>query len=166
MIWKSRPRSGACPRNEAFLEDHIEGELESGERWRLDAHLSHCGSCRGALDRARQGTLLLQKIAAPAPDPGERFTHNVMSLVRQEESRKQQERLSWQPLEAMFMRLAVSAALAVGIVISLAVWPLHTQPRATVAQTAAVERILPDTAPESVVTNDALMAAIAENHGK
>jgi anti-sigma factor RsiW len=157
--------SGACPGNEALLEDFLEGTLDSQAQWQLEGHLAACAPCREALERAREGTLLVRRLSTPAADPGEIFTSRVMARVRDEKRKVEEQRLWWRPLEAFAARLAVSSALAVALLVSAAAWR-GNQARAgsTPAQSLAADRLLPDSAPELAASNDVLMGAIAENH--
>ena len=165
--WKVGAPSGACSRNEAFLEDYIEGTLDPEAHWKLEAHLSGCAACSEALERAREGTELVRRLAAPSADPGGAFTTRVMARVRDEKRKTEEQRVRWHPLEAFAMRLAVSSALAVALLLGAAAWR-DNQARAVSAsaQSFAVDRLLPDSAPELAATNDVLMGAIAENHDK
>jgi predicted anti-sigma-YlaC factor YlaD len=164
MIWKISPRSGACRGQEALLEEYLEGSLHSGPRQRLEAHLVECRGCSDALERARQGASLIQAGCSPAAGPGEAFTLRVMTGIAREKSRRQDERTRWRPLEVMVTRLAFSAALALGALLSVTMWAHHT-PKSPAAQ-AQVLDLMPEPAHVTAATNDVLMAAISEDHGK
>jgi anti-sigma factor RsiW len=165
--WKSGTPSGACLRNEALLEDYLEGALIPKAHWDLEAHLSNCGPCAAALENARAGTNLVRRLTTPVADPGDIFTRRVMARVRDEESKIEEQQTWWHPLETLAMRLAVSSALAVVLLVSAAAWRSNqAQAVSTSAQSFAVDRLLPDSAPELAAGSDTLMGAIAENHDK
>jgi len=165
--WKLGAPSGACARNEASLEDYLEGTLAPQAHWELEAHLSSCGACSEALEHAREGTSLVRRLFTPSAEPGEVFTGRVMARVRDEKRKTEEQRLRWRPLEAFATRLAVSSALAVALLLGATAWRSNQAGAvSTSAQSFAVDRLLPDSAPELAAGNDELMGAIAENHDK
>jgi predicted anti-sigma-YlaC factor YlaD len=163
MTWKISSWSGACRAQEAVLEEYLEGHLHSERRQWLEAHLAECARCSDALKRAGQGTSLVYACRAPAVGPGEAFTRRVMAGIGREESRREGERVRWHPLEVIVTRLALSAALALGALLSATMWT-HQVPKAPAAQARPLD-LMPEPAHVTAATNDVLMAAIAEDRG-
>jgi len=164
MMWKMSSRFGACRAQEPLLEEYLDGHLLSGQIRGVNAHLVKCGKCSDALKRARSGTELLRTYCAPAADPGDIFTRRVMNVIAREESRKEEERLRWHPLEVMVRRLAFSAALALGALLSATMWA-HQPLKPATSQVRTLD-LMPEPAHVTAATNDVLMAAIAEEHGR
>jgi len=164
MMWKMSLRFGACRAQERLLEEYLDGDLLSGQIRRLDAHLAKCGKCSDALKRARSATELLRAYCAPAADPGDIFTRRVMNVIGREESRREEERLRWHPLEILVRRLVFSAALALGVLLSATMWA-HQSLKPATSQVRALD-LMPEPAHVTAATNDVLMAAIAEEHGR
>jgi hypothetical protein len=84
--------------------------------------------------------------------------------IAREETRREEERARWHPLQVIVARLALSAALALGALLTAAMW-LHQPVRVPVAQARIVD-LMPEPAHVTAATHDVLMAAIAEDHGK
>jgi anti-sigma factor RsiW len=164
MMWKISSRSGACRAQEVRLEEYLEGHLRSERRQQLEAHLAQCSRCADALERGRAGTSLLRAGCVPAAGPGETFTRRVMTAVTREESRREAERARWHPLQVIVARMALSAALALGALLTAATW-LRQPVRVPVAQPRVVD-LMPEPAHVTAASQDVLMAAIAEDHGK
>lgn len=164
MSWKISSESGACRGQEASLEEYLEGGLQSEQRWRLEAHLASCVPCSDALERACKGAALVRASLVPAPDPGNPFTRRVMARIGGEEHRREEERLRWRPLEVIVTRMALSAALALGALLSVTVWT-HQAPQARTAQSRVLD-LMPEQAHVTAASSDILMAAISEDHGR
>ena len=64
--------------NDLILQMHIDGELDEEARQRLQAHLTHCATCR---ERLRGWELLSQTIQASAP-PEEAFSRSGIFWAR------------------------------------------------------------------------------------
>jgi anti-sigma factor RsiW len=162
--WKRLSRGAACRKQEAALEGYLEGEMDGPVRERVEAHLAQCPRCAEALAEARESAALLRAGIAPAGEPGDGFTRGVMAGIAREESRREEERVRWHPLEVFVTRLALCGAFALAIVLSASIWPgagQHPQP-----SRAQAFDLMPEPAHVSAASNDVLMAAIAENHGR
>jgi anti-sigma factor RsiW len=122
----AKPRNNsmiqACTEYEPLLEDHLAGELAGAEAKRLSEHLTGCTACRAALDDAAATSRLL-RVAGPlldrAPDPGPAFSRIVMARIRAEAGRPE-ERSIWLPLVSFGWRFAMSAGLALALLVAYA----------------------------------------------
>ena len=161
--WKNLSRRAACRKQEAAFEEYLDGTLDGAARGRVEAHLSRCPRCAEALAEARESAGVLRAGIAPAGDPGDGFTRGVMAGIVREESRREEERVQWHPLEVFVTRLALCGAFALAIVLSASMWPQQSQPQPSRAQAFD---LMPEPAHVSAASNDVLMAAIAENHGR
>lgn len=114
--------SKACAEYEARLEDYLAGEAGGAETTRVAEHLKSCAGCRAAFEQAAASTRFL-RVAAPLldravdPDPG--FARQVMARIRTQASQREQ-RSIWRPVAAFAWRFAMSATVAVALLIAYA----------------------------------------------
>ncbi len=100
-------RRTACREYEAKLESYLEGAEDSAEE--VKAHLARCAACRGGLEDARLARELLREGLESAREPSGAFATRVLAGIREQEAMRQQ---FWRPLEALALRLAAVAAMA------------------------------------------------------
>lgn len=113
MNWDKK--HGNCEVFEALLEDSVEGALSSEEAKKLEQHLSGCAGCREALEEARLSRRLLQQgEAAAEASPG--FARTVMARIREAEARSESGIMP--ALVAFASRLAITATLALGVMVA------------------------------------------------
>jgi anti-sigma factor RsiW len=110
----SGPKDHSCLEFEALLEDSLEGQLGGAEAKSLAAHLETCARCREALDAARLTTHLFHA-AEPTPDPGPGFARLVMARIREEQ--KSLKGSFWVPLVSFGWRFAMTASLALVLLV-------------------------------------------------
>ena len=140
MATDTGARYATCPEYELLLEDYLNGELTGAEAQRAAAHMESCAACAEAWKNAVMGTSLL-RAAAGADDPGPAFSRVVMARIRASEEERSAERGSfWQPFVSFGWRFAVTATLALGLLVTYdAGWGRRPQPN-----TAAVRPIVRD----------------------
>lgn len=108
-------KHGNCEAYEAMLEDSIEGMLSGQDAKKLEQHLDRCVACREALNEARLSRRLLQwGEAAPEATPG--FARVVMARIREAESKSEPGIMP--ALVAFASRLAITATLALGVMLA------------------------------------------------
>lgn len=160
----------ACPEYEASLEDFLSGELSGAQAKDLADHITGCAGCRTALDEAAVSARLL-RIAAPivgrAEDPGPGFARIVMARIRAEAQRTKQEKSMWQPLAAFAWRFALSATLALALLVTYAV-KLRNQPGAdlTVLRASETRDLISDMSGPPASRDEVLLMVAETNHGK
>jgi len=118
-------KTTACSRYENLLEDYLEGDCNSSDSAKIEAHLRDCSNCRGTFDAAlagarflRAGLPLLDKSLEPRPE----FARTVMARIRLEKDQRATERTSfWQPFVSVAWRFAATAMLALVILLTYAV---------------------------------------------
>ncbi|HUB17500.1 MAG TPA: zf-HC2 domain-containing protein [Acidobacteriaceae bacterium] len=154
-----------CEGFEVLLEDSIEGGLTGEEAKKLDAHLTACAACREALEDAKLSRQLLQ-FGEPAAQASPAFARIVMARIRSSQEQSGQAGLL-QTLVAFASRLAITATLALGVLIAYtAVNPPATamQPALMSADTHA--GLFTDPA-QQVETRDGFLRLVAESsHGQ
>jgi anti-sigma factor RsiW len=119
----------ACRKQEARLEDYVNGELSGAEEKSMIVHWQNCSPCRARLEDAALSRRLL-RAAEPSPDPGPGFARTVMARIRAAESETVAMRANfWQPLVSFGWRFAATAALALVALVSYnAGWGHPAQP--------------------------------------
>jgi predicted anti-sigma-YlaC factor YlaD len=110
----------ACPEFEPLLEDLLDGEQQAGEAQRLQAHLDGCARCTSTLRAAQQASQLLREFIEPAPAPSTGFALRTMHAIRAVEESAAAETSFWRPVQIFAWRLAMSAGLALALLIGYA----------------------------------------------
>ncbi|MFY9752451.1 MAG: hypothetical protein WBS18_02380 [Candidatus Acidiferrales bacterium] len=159
----------ACIEHEALLEDLVTGALSAADARRLEGHAIECAGCREALADARESVELL-RLAEATPDPGPGFARLTMARIRQEETRRADEKSGlWTPMAAFASRLAISATVALGLLLVYGTLGSrgHTTTLAAVRAANNPGADLFGDPVERPVSRDAVMMMVAErNHGK
>lgn len=151
-----------CEAYEILLEDSVEGHLEGADAQSLAAHVDGCASCRTALEDARESARLLRR-GEPTPDPGPAFTHMVMARIRTE--LPSEERGLWRLVAAFARPFALTATLALGLLLAYGAYWMPQQPTDTAVSGDTRELISDPSAPPA--TPDEILMIMAENeHGK
>lgn len=159
----------ACREFEALFEDALSAESTGGDARRLAEHVKVCEACRAAWDDARGGTALLRmaaKVAEAAPFPGPGFERVIMARIRAHRENEKKSGI-WQPLVFLASRLAISATLALGLLLAYDI----TGNPSTSANVASLRAAQPgDLLGDGVnlpANRDDVMMMVAENdHGK
>ncbi len=158
----------ACLEFESLLEDHLTGDLSNADAAKLAEHLENCVACTAALEIAAPSVPLLRNIP-PAADPGPGFSRVIMARIRQELSRRSEQKSVWQIFVSMGWRFAATATLALALLVTVDTVrhnQLENQP--SVADARATERreLFPD--PGRVPSNrdEVLMMVADTNHGQ
>ncbi|MGH7836617.1 MAG: anti-sigma factor family protein [Candidatus Binataceae bacterium] len=166
---KIESKAAACEKYEALLEDSLAGESTGGDARRVAEHVKCCEGCRTALETARASGVLLRmaaKLAAPAPYPGPGFERVMMARIRAHREREERNGI-WQPLVFLASRMAISATLALGLLLAYDVtW--HTGNAANVATMRAAQPgdLLGDSVKLPANRDDVLMMVAENDHGK
>ena len=155
-----------CSKVEPFLDDYSRGELPRATAERLAAHLETCGSCREALDDLRISAKLVGAAFEQVENPGRGFTRLVMAHIRATEQWLQDQGTFWRPFEALAVRMAFSAALAVAVLFAYGV---RTNSEAATTSVISVSSQQPDilAVPVSAVPSngdDVLMTTTEKPH--
>jgi predicted anti-sigma-YlaC factor YlaD len=152
-----------CRKFEAQLEDYLSGAPNS----QLDDHLSGCGQCRDALEDSRLAGELLRGAWEPASEPSRMFLSNVMSRIRQEETRAKSLAAFWAPLEFLASRVSLTAAV---LLLALSVYLVEFAPHRPVTldsirtELSAADFPQP---PGDPVSNEEVLQSLAErNNGR
>ena len=117
-----------CRKIISYLSAYSDGELSENLRHVVDAHLSHCKSCRAKLKEI-QGIDALFEDTLPVPPVPEGFARRVMAeahsrhLLKKSESRRP--RLRWSPMQWVTglsapMRLAAAVTVLLAFVTGFA----------------------------------------------
>jgi anti-sigma factor RsiW len=159
----------ACSQHEALLEDLVTGALHAADAQRVEAHALECAGCRQALRDARESMELL-RLAQATPDPGPGFARVVMARIRQEESLRAEEKGGlWGATVAVASRLALSATLALGLLLAYGTLGNSGQSSNLTAVEAA-SNSSPDLFGDPIerpASRDAMLMMVAEpSHGK
>jgi hypothetical protein len=110
-----------CSKLEALLDDYLHGKLPRATADRLVAHLGSCGDCREALDDLRISAKLVGAAFEQMENPGRGFTRLVMAHIKATEQWLQGQGTFWRPFEALAVRMAFSAALALAVLFAYGV---------------------------------------------
>jgi anti-sigma factor RsiW len=157
----------ACRGQEALLEDFLAGKLSGAEAEQLAAHLHSCAACRGAVEAARQSTLLLRESLVPVQDPGPFFAKRVMTLIRAEEGRRALAGAIWRPLETLAWRLALTAAIALAFLVGYGVRSnLSQSPEVQMTRQPDTQEIFPEPVRQPLDRDEMLMAIAEKNLGR
>jgi len=129
------PKTTACVGREAMLEAYLDRDLSIAEEHALAEHWKSCAGCREALGHAAQSMRLL-RFAGPVAEPGPAFARTVMARIRMADQQRSTEHAKfWQPFVSLGWRFAVTATLAVGLLVTYdAHWGFHQQPDAVTAR--------------------------------
>ncbi|MGH9756643.1 MAG: hypothetical protein ACRD4M_02810, partial [Candidatus Acidiferrales bacterium] len=113
-------KNSPCREFEALFEDALGAESGGEEARRAEEHAKVCETCRTAWHDARGGTTLLRvaaQAAEPAPFPGWGYERVIMARIRAHQINDEKTGL-WQPLVFLASRLAISATLALGLLLA------------------------------------------------
>jgi anti-sigma factor RsiW len=155
--------ASACPAFEPLLEDYVEGQLGGVEANTLADHLKACAGCRAGLDDAVRGTRFL-RTAESTPDPGPGFARLVMARIREQQNA--QSRSIWLPLIAFGWRFAMSATLALALLIAYAAWKPAPRQELTVMRTSEGRDLIYDPGSPPATRDDVLLMVAETDHGK
>jgi len=113
-----------CGKVRRLLSVYLDEELSAELRTEVEAHLGSCEGCRGQLARLRRVASLLGRGAAPAVPDGfaSRVVKRAEELTTRREdvpARSASPLRSWRGM-SLPMRLAVAAALVVGLALGVA----------------------------------------------
>ncbi len=166
MATDTGARLGACPDYELLLEDYLNGELTGAEAQRVSAHVGSCAGCAEAWKGAVMSTALL-RAAAGADDPGPAFSRVVMARIRAAEEDRSIERGGfWQPFVSFGWRFAVTATLALGLLVTYdAGWGRRPQPNTVAARPIVRDLFIPDPVNTPANGDEALIMVAETNHG-
>jgi anti-sigma factor RsiW len=166
MATDAGARYAACPEYELLLEDYLNGDLTGAEAQRAAAHVESCAACAEAWKSAAMGAALL-RAAAGADDPGPAFSRVVMARVRAAEEERSAERGSfWQTFVSFGWRFAVTATLALGLLVTYdAGWGRRPQPNAVAARPIVRDLFTPDPANMPANGDEALIMVAESSHG-
>jgi anti-sigma factor RsiW len=166
MATDTGARHAGCPEYELLLEDYLNGELTGDEAQRATAHVNSCAACAEAWEAAVKSTALL-RAAAGAEDPGPAFSRGVMARIRAAEEERSAERGGfWQPFVSFGWRFAVTATLAVGLLMSYdAGWGRRAQPNTPSARPIVRDLFTPDPVSTPANGDEALIMVAETNHG-
>jgi anti-sigma factor RsiW len=157
--------SKACNEVAPLLDDYLHGDLPRGTAERLAVHLEACGACREALDDLRISARLVGAAFEETEEPGAGFARLVMARINTAEQWLQQQRTFWRPFEALALRLAFTAALALAFLFAYGIRLSSETPAPPVASISMQQ---PDifTVPVSTVppNGDEVLMAVAERH--
>jgi hypothetical protein len=107
---KETAMQAGCKEFRVMMQAAIDGDLEAGERARLDGHLSACGDCAARMASMELTAAALR--AMPVPQPGPGFAAAVVRkarLAKQAQARRQRV-FAW----AMAAAITVASAAALG----------------------------------------------------
>jgi hypothetical protein len=153
-----------CEVYEVLLEDSVEGHLEGADVQSLAAHVNGCASCRTALEEARESARLLRR-AEPTPDPGPAFTHMVMARIRTE--LPSEERGLWRLVAAFARPFALTATLALGLMLAYSAYRAPGPNSDTAIPTLADTReLISDPAAPPATPDDTLLMVAETPHGQ
>ncbi len=166
MATDAGARYAACPEYELLLEDYLNGDLAGAEAQRAAAHVESCAACAEAWNSAVMGTALL-RAAAGAGDPGPAFSRVVTARIRAAEEERSAERGSfWQPFVSFGWRFAVTATLALGLLVTYdAGWGRRPQPNVVAARPIVRDLFSPDPVNTPRNGDEALIMVAETNHG-
>jgi predicted anti-sigma-YlaC factor YlaD len=159
-------KSKACPEFECALEDYLEGELETTLAGRVTEHLRDCGSCQEAFQLAAASSLLLRVKREPREPSDPWFVRRTMQAIRAEEERQAEVKSFWKPMVVLAWRFAMSAGLAVIVLLAYGRVAHVATPSDVAARSAQVRDLFQDpTRPPS--DQDEVLLMVAEtNHDK
>ncbi|HEX4075239.1 MAG TPA: zf-HC2 domain-containing protein [Candidatus Acidoferrales bacterium] len=156
----------ACPDYELALENYLNGDLTGADAQRAAAHISSCAACADAWEGAVASTALLRATAS-TDGPGPAFSRTVMARIRAAEAERGIERLGfWQPFVSFGWRFAVTATVAVGLLVTYdAGWARRSQPNTVAARPIVRDLFTPDPVNTPANGDEALMMVAETNHG-
>jgi anti-sigma factor RsiW len=163
-------RSGtkACGEFEAQLEDLLEGRAEGSDALSESNHLQECPACRQAFESASKISTFLRNALEPAKEPDPGFARRTIAAIRAEERALEEEKSFWRPLEVLAWRVALSAALAVALLVVYArSAPVVYSPQAQVmARETSEPELFNDPGRTPITGDDVFMLTTDTSHGK
>jgi anti-sigma factor RsiW len=159
-------KSKTCPGFESALEEYLEGELESTQISRVSDHLQSCTACHSAFELASASSLLLRATREPAEPVDPWFARRTMLAIRAEEDRLAEEKRFWKPMEALAWRFAMSAGLAVVLLLAYGRMAHVSTPGDAGARPAQVRDIFQDPMRPPWDREEALLMVAEVNHDK
>jgi len=159
-------RSTACPEYEALLEDYLGGNLKVAHAKSVVAHCEICEGCRHAMEEAAASARLLQ-FAPATVIPGPAFARTVTARIRAaEEAKVAAQAAFWQPLASLAWRIAATATLALGLLLTYDVgWAHRSQPNTVAARPIEVSDVLSVEPATTPANGDEVLMMVAEtNH--
>jgi hypothetical protein len=159
MEWDMK--KAKCEGFEALLEDAVERVLSSEDAERLALHLRGCASCREALEEGRASKRLLQW-GEPAAKASAGFARAVMARVREAQSRAGHEAGLMQALVTFASRLAITATLALGVLVAYTAVAPPTETRQLATMSAEDRSGLFTDPAQQVATRDGFLRTVVE----
>jgi anti-sigma factor RsiW len=159
--------SRGCADFRTLLEGFSRGELTRESTAAIERHVAECVWCRESVNDAKACSAMMRDGYPPIPEPGPRFTQEVMAQVREMEECRGRERIAWRPLQLLAGRLALSAALALGVLLAYVFRPGFALPPTALGGTLSVTTEIVGDAVQQPASGDDVLLAIAErDHGK
>jgi predicted anti-sigma-YlaC factor YlaD len=156
----------ACAEYEARLEDYVAGDAGVAVASEIAVHLKSCEGCRSAFEAAAASTRFL-RVAMPlmdrAADPGPGFPRLVMARIRTEAVSAQKS--IWRPVATFAWRFAMSATVALALLIAYASKRPADQVGTDVAQMRSGD-LLYDPAAPPASRDDVLRMVADTDYGK
>ncbi|MFY9527926.1 MAG: zf-HC2 domain-containing protein [Candidatus Acidiferrales bacterium] len=159
-------KSKACPEFESALEEYVEGELESTQIGRVSDHLQSCAACQSAFELASASCLLLRATREPAEQVDVWFVRRTMIAIGAEENRLAEEKSFWKPMEALAWRFAMSAGVAVIVLLAYGRMAHVSMPGDAGARPAQVRDIFQDPMRPPSDREEVLLMVAEANHDK
>jgi hypothetical protein len=154
----------ACTQYEPLLEDSLDGQLDAARAKSVTEHARSCAACRSALDEAEAASRFL-RVAGPlldrADDPGPAFSRIVMARIRAEAGRSEEKSI-WQPFVSFGWRFAISASLALALLIGYATTSQPSNQKFALAQRTEARDLFSDPSTNPITRGEVLLV-VAEN---
>jgi anti-sigma factor RsiW len=163
-----RPDTNACQEFEALLEDVLEGKAASTDSQHASSHMETCDSCRTAFANASKMGSFLRNSLEPAEAPDAGFARRTMAAIRLQEKAIEEESRFWKPLEVLAWRVALSAALAVVLLLAYArtssvITPSQVE---VMARQTAEPELFNDPGRMPITGDDVFVMTTDKKHGK
>jgi hypothetical protein len=155
-----------CSELAPLLDDYLRGALPRAAADRLTAHVEACGTCRESLDDARISAKLVGAAFEEAEEPGPGFARLVMARINTAEQWLHEQRTFWRPFEALALRLAFTAALALAFLFAYGIRLSSETPAPPITSISAQQPdifTMPASSIPSVNNNDEILMAVAEH---
>ncbi len=156
----------ACPEFESALEEYLEGELEPTRAGQVSDHLQSCAACQDALQLASESSRLLRAMREPAEPVDPWFVRRTMLVIRAEEDRLAEEKSFWKPMGALAWRFAMSAGLAVILLLGYGRMAQVATPRGVAARAGEVRDIFQDPMRPPTDRDEILLMVAETSHDK
>ena len=148
------------------LEELLEGRLKAERAAEIKRHVAGCAACREALAEAEVCARLLRGGLERAVSGGDRIWTGVAGRIRMEEARLQKAGEFWNPLEALALRLAWSAGLAVALLATYAATFEAPRRARGGSRTAEICEICTDPVQEPATQDEVLLSLSSTGNGR